>query len=93
MLVVEFDADPVAPKLLCGNKRRSAPCKRIEHHIDPAAEHVDQGQEGFHGFFGPMELVTGIGKVDNIRNGIVGTCRIALGEEISLFVLIPQKAL
>jgi hypothetical protein len=90
MRAIEPDTDESARELLGGDQRRARAAERIEHGA-ALAKGLDEGTQDLHRLLRRMQPVAGIGPVERIRHRRCRRRDVALGEEISLLVLVAQE--
>jgi len=87
----EFHADIVASEQSSGYEGRTGTAKRVKDDSIGFTERLNEGFERIDGFLCRVEAVAGIGPVDHIGNRQSGRNGIPLDQEVSHFVLVPEK--
>ncbi len=78
--------------MLRRDQGRTRTGERVQNQLPGRAEGFHQGKQGRHGLLRRVQLVSRIGHVDHVRDGLCGRRHVALGQQIGALVFIPEKA-
>lgn len=92
MLLVQFHAQPVAPKMLRRHQRRTRTRERVQHQTAYRAEGFHQRQKCRHRLLRRVQFIARIGHVEHVRDGLCWRYHIAFGQQVSALMFIPEKS-